>query len=109
MMACGISFVWLNVFLKIYSHEALQENIEGATGEINGETFTTTIKAPERGEGMICVKGRDRVLKYVFLVKNKRIRSQGSKFSCVSGFVGYENSLHLKIFHFKSKLEMSTF
>lgn len=68
MMACGISFVWLNVFLKIYSHEALQENIEGARGEINEETFTATIKAPEGGEAMICVKGGDQVLKCVFSV-----------------------------------------
>lgn len=67
-MACGISFVWLNVFLKIYSHEALQENIEGARREINGKTFTATIKVPEGGKAMICVKGGDHVLKYVFLV-----------------------------------------
>lgn len=66
-MACGISFVWVNVFLKIYSHEAQQENIERARREINGETFTT-IKVPEGGEAMICVKGGDRVVKYVFLV-----------------------------------------
>lgn len=42
-------------------------NIEGARGEINGETFTATIKVPEGGEAMICVKGEDHVLKYVFL------------------------------------------
>jgi len=62
-MACGISFVWLDVFLKIYSHE---ENIEGARGEINVEIFTATIKASEGGKEMICVKGRDGVLKHVF-------------------------------------------
>lgn len=67
-MACGISFVWLDVFLKIYSHEALQENSDGARGEINVEIFTATIKAPEGGEALICVKGRDGVLKYVFFV-----------------------------------------
>jgi len=65
-MACGISFVWLDVFLKIYSHEAPQENIEGARGEINVEIFTATIKASEGGKEMICVKGRDGVLKHVF-------------------------------------------
>lgn len=67
-MACGISFVWLNVFLKIYSHEAQQENTEGARREINGETFTATIKVPEGREAMIFVKGGDHVLKYVFLM-----------------------------------------
>ncbi len=67
-MACGISSVWLNVFLKIYSHKALQENTEGARGEINEETFTATIKAPEGGDAMICVKEGDHVLKCVFSV-----------------------------------------
>lgn len=84
-MVCGISFVWLNDFLKIYGHEELQENIEGARGEINWETFTATIKAPEGGEAMICVKGDDYVLKSVFLacmwkghVKNRGLGNKGS-------------------------------
>lgn len=82
-MACGISFVWLNVFLMIYSHEALQENT--ATGEINEQTFTATIKAPEGGEAMICVKGGDHVLKCEYFVwtcerhvKNRRAGLKGA-------------------------------
>lgn len=53
VMACGVFFVWLNVFWKIYDRGAVQKNAE----EMNEGSFTATIKSPHEGEEMIVFKG----------------------------------------------------
>lgn len=34
VMACGVFFVWLNVFWKIYDRGAVQKNAEGESREM---------------------------------------------------------------------------